>query len=297
MTCRKDRRNQQTGGELGATGCDDDLRDLLDRHPFVPTRSAAGGRVRGGGSDAAAMYAADRILRGLVMPYRRSWTRDLRRAIELARTHGVVALIPPVAAVLRRLIFPPSYRRWIARYDTLTAADRARIAAGVAALPARPVFSMLMPVCEDPRAAAGTIGSLRAQLYPAWQLCLGVDAAGSEMASALARLAEQDDRIRLVPTGPMAGWGRNRTNSARRPEKPARPTRCGVIGNDYSRLARLGSMRSGLRTGAHTTTVQQSHCCPVRTITGIPFLAGRYSGTNLIKKYSVLESMITWPYI
>ena len=81
-------------------------------------------------------------------------------------------------AVQRRLSAraDAEYRDWVARHDTLTPADRAAIAARVVALP-RLTISVVMPVFnprEDWLRAA--IASVRAQLWPHWELCIADDA-------------------------------------------------------------------------------------------------------------------------
>ncbi|MFC7476667.1 glycosyltransferase family 2 protein [Dankookia sp. GCM10030260] len=92
------------------------------------------------------------------------------------------------------------YAAWIARFDTLSAADRAAIRAHVAALPAAPLISVVMPAHETPapllRAA---IASVEAQLWPHWELCIADDASPSpQVAQVLAEAAARDPRIRWV---------------------------------------------------------------------------------------------------
>jgi GT2 family glycosyltransferase len=92
------------------------------------------------------------------------------------------------------------YAAWIARFDTLTEADRRRIRDAVAAWTDPPRISVVMPVHDPaPRVLEAAIRSVRAQLYPNWELCI-VDDASTDPAipRLLARHAGQDPRIRVL---------------------------------------------------------------------------------------------------
>ena len=91
------------------------------------------------------------------------------------------------------------YRTWIRRYDTLSGADRRDIKTQIAALPKQPLISILMPV-YNPAAAQlrEAIESVRAQLYPHWELCLVDDAStASHVRQILNRYAKRDPRIKV----------------------------------------------------------------------------------------------------
>lgn len=92
------------------------------------------------------------------------------------------------------------YASWIARFDTLSNADRAAIRAHVAALPARPLISVVMPAYETPEPLLrAAIDSVQAQLWPHWELCVADDASPSpHVARILAEAAARDPRIRWV---------------------------------------------------------------------------------------------------
>ncbi len=103
----------------------------------------------------------------------------------------------------RRIIVPRkaggSYADWIAKYDALRWGDRSRIRKHIQTFKLRPRFSILLPLFSSTadylRAA---IESVRAQLYPDWQLILVPDAALPENTrSMLTRLARHDSRIEL----------------------------------------------------------------------------------------------------
>ncbi|MFJ7441115.1 glycosyltransferase family 2 protein [Methylorubrum thiocyanatum] len=92
------------------------------------------------------------------------------------------------------------YAAWIARFDRLTAAERARIRAEIAGWEAPPLISVLMPVHDpDPRVLEAAIRSVRGQLYPAWELCIADDASTDpRIPRLIARHAAEEPRIRTV---------------------------------------------------------------------------------------------------
>ncbi|HEY6908580.1 MAG TPA: glycosyltransferase family 2 protein [Myxococcales bacterium] len=92
------------------------------------------------------------------------------------------------------------YGEWVDRYATISDADRAAIRRHIARLPQRPGFSVLMPVYETPEPfLRRAIGSVRAQLYPDWELCIADDASPSpHVRRVLEEAAAADSRIRVV---------------------------------------------------------------------------------------------------
>ena len=92
------------------------------------------------------------------------------------------------------------YAAWIARFDRLTTAERARIRAEIAGWEARPLISVLMPVHDpDPRVLEAAIRSVRSQIYPAWELCIADDASTDpRIPRLIARHAREEPRIRCV---------------------------------------------------------------------------------------------------
>ncbi|RZK82882.1 MAG: glycosyltransferase, partial [Methylobacterium sp.] len=92
------------------------------------------------------------------------------------------------------------YATWIARFDTLSQADRRRIRDEIDAWPDAPRISVVMPVHDPaPRVLDAAIRSVRAQLYPNWELSI-VDDASTDPAipRLLARHAQQDPRIHVL---------------------------------------------------------------------------------------------------
>ena len=129
--------------------------------------------------------------------------RDLVRRVPLARATAqwLLARAPALRrAVQRRLAAAADaeYRAWIARHDTLTDADRAAIAARIAVLPLIKI-SVVMPVF-NPREAwlRAAIASVRAQLWPHWELCIADDASTTPHVARVLAEAAADARVRIV---------------------------------------------------------------------------------------------------
>ncbi len=93
-----------------------------------------------------------------------------------------------------------SYGDWIAKYDTLDDDLRAAMRRRIAQLALRPKFSVIMPVYNtDLRWLREAIESVRAQLYPDWELCLSDDASTLPGVQDMVRdYAGRDPRIRAV---------------------------------------------------------------------------------------------------
>ncbi|HEY1584010.1 MAG TPA: glycosyltransferase family 2 protein [Chthoniobacterales bacterium] len=91
------------------------------------------------------------------------------------------------------------YQTWIKRYDTLSRRDRRGIKTHIGSLAKRPLISIVMPV-YNPAAAQlrEAIDSVRAQLYPHWELCIVEDASPSpRVRPILQRYARRDPRIKV----------------------------------------------------------------------------------------------------
>ena len=110
-----------------------------------------------------------------------------------------------------------AYRQWIATHDTLSDADRQAISDHIARMIDPPQISVVMPAFATPaplmRAA---IESVRAQLYPHWELCIADDGSpGEALWRLLETYARQDPRIRIVRR-PANGQIAAATNTALR---------------------------------------------------------------------------------
>jgi GT2 family glycosyltransferase len=124
----------------------------------------------------------------------------LRTAATLQKLPGGARLVRTIQDTQR----PPAapYSEWIARFDTLSEADRKAIARHIATFPSRPTFSVVMPVVTADTRWLGTgIESVRRQLYPAADLCIALApaAAGSQaVRTVLANAAAADPRIKIA---------------------------------------------------------------------------------------------------
>ena len=91
-----------------------------------------------------------------------------------------------------------AYDQWVAAHDTLTDADREQIRAGLATLLHRPLISVVMPVYNtDEGHLRAAINSVRAQLYPHWQLCIADDASTAGHVRAVLDEYRSDDRVKI----------------------------------------------------------------------------------------------------
>ena len=96
------------------------------------------------------------------------------------------------------------YQSWLRRYSSVDAAMRERLAAATNALAARPLISLIvLGGNDDPELMRATIGSLRRQVYPHWELCIAADGAAS-VRGLIEREAAQDARIRANATLDLA---------------------------------------------------------------------------------------------
>ena len=93
-----------------------------------------------------------------------------------------------------------AYRRWIAAYDTLSDTDRAAILVHIGQMADPPLISVVMPAYATPEPLIrAAIESVRAQLYPHWELCIADDGSpGDALWRILEAYARQDPRIRIV---------------------------------------------------------------------------------------------------
>ncbi|MBW8815785.1 MAG: glycosyltransferase family 2 protein [Caulobacterales bacterium] len=98
------------------------------------------------------------------------------------------------------IVAPTGYEAWAQRYDVLTAADRHAIREHIGRMQSPPLISVVMPVyATSPKLLKAAIESVRAQLYPHWELCIADDASpGEAVWRLLSRCARRDPRIKIV---------------------------------------------------------------------------------------------------
>ncbi|MEH3117925.1 MAG: glycosyltransferase [Methylorubrum populi] len=154
-------------------------------------------RVEPAGRIEAGLLSARRILERLP-PQERRPLRLLRRAFGLLRSvpPGEIRRRLSRAAQTRRP--PPGYAAWIAAVEAPAQAAAEACAARLAALPERPLISVLMAAGTiDPAPLAQALASLTAQSYPDWELLLVADPS-----AALPGLAAEEPRLHLLPPPP-----------------------------------------------------------------------------------------------
>jgi GT2 family glycosyltransferase len=93
-----------------------------------------------------------------------------------------------------------AYRKWVAKHDTLTDADRARIKELSEALPYQPLISVLMPVYDvDEVWLRRAVESVLGQLYARWELCVADDCSTRpHVRRVLEEYAAGDSRVRVI---------------------------------------------------------------------------------------------------
>jgi len=92
------------------------------------------------------------------------------------------------------------YRAWVELHDSLSPDDIAAIHAKCAAMPVKPLISVLMPVYNTrPKYLRKALDSVLAQLYENWELCIADDASPSpEIRRVLEEYMERDSRVKVV---------------------------------------------------------------------------------------------------
>lgn len=92
------------------------------------------------------------------------------------------------------------YADWVRRYDSLDDSTRDAIRGTIAGFTRAPLISVVMPVYNPkPEWFIGAIESVRAQLYPNWELCIADDVSTDPAIRPLIeRYVRQDSRIKAV---------------------------------------------------------------------------------------------------
>jgi O-antigen biosynthesis protein len=123
----------------------------------------------------------------------------LSKAARTLRAGGLTALRERLLERVSHASSTARYAEWRRRYASLSPADRDAIGTRIALLPRKPLFSVVMPVHDTPEEwLRAAIDSVRAQLYPSWELCIADDASRvPHVRSVLEELAAADSRIRV----------------------------------------------------------------------------------------------------
>jgi GT2 family glycosyltransferase len=117
-----------------------------------------------------------------------------------------VALRPPALADPPAVLVPDSlsederYELWHERRGPANADVVTALGAEAGAASYQPTISVLMPVCDtEPWMLDAAVGSVLAQAYPNWELCLADDASRRpETLAALESLVSRDHRVKLA---------------------------------------------------------------------------------------------------
>lgn len=125
------------------------------------------------------------------------------RAAQASLPAPATAVAMSPAPVLEAPPEPPletEYDRWVQQCDTLTDDDRVAIRTHIDRLSHQPLISVVMPVYEtSERLLREAIASVRAQLYPNWELCIADDASPSDTPTRmLMEAAAEDQRIKWI---------------------------------------------------------------------------------------------------
>ena len=144
------------------------------------------------------------------------WAALLRRGVSVFLREGLGGLrgrarnalaTEPARARLAPSLPPASvsplctgvYADWLAEEAVYLEQLRGQAPQLLAALPRRPRFSLVVPVFNtDPAMLDALFASVRAQLYPDWELCLCDDASRLPTRQALAAQAERDGRVKVA---------------------------------------------------------------------------------------------------
>ncbi len=92
------------------------------------------------------------------------------------------------------------YQRWISLYDTMTGERRLVIAKRIAAMPRKPLISVVMPVYNPEQSwLSSAIESVLHQLYPTIELCIADDCSTKpHVRKTLEEYAAKDSRIKII---------------------------------------------------------------------------------------------------
>ena len=123
--------------------------------------------------------------------------------------------IPALEEEQELLAHESDHLRWCEVNEDSTPQSLSALHADLNALARRPLISVLLPTYNSPRHHLITaIESVRAQLYPHWELCISDDGSGdTELLELLERYAAADSRIRLHRRSENGNISRN-TNDA-----------------------------------------------------------------------------------
>ena len=137
-------------------------------------------------------------------------SQRLRRGVNRSRSlaRGAAARLPPSGSASGTptptdpsTAFPEDrrYPEWVALYDTVDDDARDAVRRRLAALSATPLVSVILPVFNTPEPyLRDALDSIRAQLYPNWELCIADDCSTAAwVPKVLEEYVALDSRIRV----------------------------------------------------------------------------------------------------
>jgi GT2 family glycosyltransferase len=132
-------------------------------------------------------------------PVERVAPRPHRQPVKVPPRPASVA-DPPAIFVPDSMPEDQRYELWHSRRGPGNPDVVAAIAAEAAAATYKPTISVLMPVCDtDPWMLEAAVGSVRAQAYPHWELCMADDASRRpETLAAIEAATKSDTRVKAV---------------------------------------------------------------------------------------------------
>jgi glycosyltransferase involved in cell wall biosynthesis len=144
------------------------------------------------------LRSPNKMLRGLQQAIRvRGGAWPVARAVaSVVRSEGLNG----VRRLFARANASDDYAGWIRQYDTVDEEKRAAMRVDLAAMVSRPVISVVVPVYNTPDVLLrAMIESVRAQIYPDWELCICDDASTMpHVGVTLDEYAKRDNRIKFV---------------------------------------------------------------------------------------------------
>lgn len=182
-----------------------ELSVLAETHRLDPTDCA--GRFAFRGVVLQRLEEAEALLVALGEGIRRS-PQSARAMVEsLVETSASSGVVAACGRLLRGEIPKRSqedaYAGWIARHDTLSQAQRARLPGVVDRLRARPLISLFLPVEGVSLSRLRTcVQAVQAQAYPDWELLLACEPAAR---STVLEFAQTSSRIRVIDLPAGAG--------------------------------------------------------------------------------------------
>lgn len=128
---------------------------------------------------------------------------DLLQSVGEAATKNKASLIQALTQYYESLYqtnSKPSYSEWIHKVETPSLPSKAEMQKHIAAMPQKPLISIIMPVYNTPvQYLKACINSVLAQTYPHWELCIADDNSPQpHVRQLLSQYQRLDSRIKVI---------------------------------------------------------------------------------------------------